>query len=380
MKSFSNISNKKLKIGINATSISSRPSGAKIRFLGLYPKLFSSLKKSHFTIYHSKDYEISMDIKQTDNVSFRKTPFISDKILARNIRGLFFWKNEIKSQKFDIFENLNLPTIHNKHGITIQTIHDVRHLNENGLLLNFYKFIYKKSSEYSDAILTVSETMKTEIINKLPDSNVSVIYNGLNFSAPHLRVCSSKRPLKDNYILSVGHFEKRKNYINLVLAFHRLVEKGFSDNLVIVGNDSGTKKAVNAIISELKLSKRVFLFSNIGSEMLAALYQHAKLFIFPSKYEGFGIPIIEAFHYRCPVILSDTSVFREITEDKLIYFNPNNILKISSAIEKMLTSKDLQLQSINYGIKRAQDFDNKRLAKMLINEYVGLLSQKNKAE
>lgn len=378
MKSSKSISDIKLHVGINATSLNNRPSGAKSRFLGIYPKLFSTLKRAKFIIYHSKDYEIKNDINPMQNVYFKEGPFISDKILERNIKGLFFWKNEIRSHKFDIFENLHLPTIRNRYGITIQTIHDIRHLNGKTLLLNFYKFIYKNSSKYSDLILTVSEAMKKEIIKKLPNSNVSVIYNGLDISSHEFGIRNNNEQFDGDYILSIGHFEERKNYINLVLAFEKIIQEGFSDNLIIVGNDSGMQKEVFNLINKLKLSKRVLIFSNVDNDKLAALYKDAKFFIFPSKYEGFGIPIIEAFNHSCPVLLSNISVFKEITEERLVYFDPNDISNISSAIKKMLTSEDLRIQSIKYGKERIQDFDNQRLADKLISEYEKILNQKDK--
>ena len=135
---------------------------------------------------------------------------------------------------------------------------------------------------------------------------------------------------------AVGHFEKRKNYINLIHSIDILRDKNIK--LIIAGNATTKeeikyKNKLQNLIYENKLNYRVKLFNNLNDDEIKWFYKNCELFIFPSTYEGFGIPILEAMVFEKKIILSNISPFREIIRyDRSIFFNPNNPKDIAHKI------------------------------------------------
>jgi glycosyltransferase involved in cell wall biosynthesis len=145
--------------------------------------------------------------------------------------------------------------------------------------------------------------------------------------------------VRNPFLLTVGHFEKRKNLVKLLEAFLKLSPAHPDLQLVMAGNPADDLRRIEAFVASHDLNKSVLILKNISFEFICALYSQAQLFIFPSVYEGFGIPILEALHYHCRMALSDIAVFRELTRSKGIYFNPNNSESIRQTIERMLWSE-----------------------------------------
>ena len=205
-----------------------------------------------------------------------------------------------------------------------------------------------------------------------------VIYNGVNkdyFQAiselESLKI-SEKFKLPENFLLAVGHFEKRKNYLNLIEALSRLHKLGQLETLVIIGNDSGELKAVKERIDALNMSNHVYIFNGLSDLEVRYFYRSCKLFIFPSLYEGFGIPILEAMATNCSIVLSDIPVFREITQNKGAYFLHNDPNSIAQAIIDVLNSNSEQERLIEYGKKRVEEFNFKKMAFYLAYIYKSL--------
>jgi glycosyltransferase involved in cell wall biosynthesis len=143
--------------------------------------------------------------------------------------------------------------------------------------------------------------------------------------------------------------------------------------LVIVGNDSGERKAIEEKIQSCKLTAEVQLFSGLSDIEVRCFYRLCDLFVFPSTYEGFGIPIIEAMAAGCPMVLSDIPVFREITENLGIYFRYDDADNFAWAISKVLSSSSERTRQIEYGHERVKAFSFKSLAAQLQNLYSTLL-------
>ncbi|TDP02429.1 glycosyltransferase family 4 protein [Flavobacterium sp. 245] len=208
---------------------------------------------------------------------------------------------------------------------------------------SFYNFLIPKLVKVSKAIITVSEVSKKELIDELSvyDEKITVIYNAVApvFKEPN-SVINSKRPLNDEYILSVSSHHPRKNFDRLVEAF-KLIKR---DNLklCIIGN---VNKNFNSKISEN--DENIIFLNNISDTELVGYYKFANLFVFPSLYEGFGIPIIEAMSLGTKVCVSDIPVFREICGDNTIYFNPLDVNDISRNMLKALNSSNDKLSQNN---------------------------------
>ena len=208
-----------------------------------------------------------------------------------------------------------------------------------------YNFLVPRIAEKCIHVFTVSESSKKEICKELDldDAKVSVIYNGLTdvFKQKNgKRVNLSNN--KDRYILTVSSHHPRKNYKRLIEAFSEILDK--SIKLYVIGNII-EHFSNNIDMKEVIKKGTVRFLTNISDEELASYYQNAELFVFPSLYEGFGIPVIEAMSANLVCVLSDIPVFREIGDDSVIYVNPKDVNSIKDGISKGLK---LENKSIEY--------------------------------
>ena len=372
-----------MKIGLNATCLNDRPSGAKQRFIGIYGELVRRLPDSEFVVYEPADCRVGAWFGGAPNVSVRSTPIPSEGRARKFFSGQRYWDTALSREGFDIFEALNLPLVKAPTGQTILTIHDIRGMrSESGILERAaYKVFFKRSLMASDHVITVSETIKQEILSFFPKVSISVIHNGLDatqfaaVSEVDLQVVRRKFSLPENFILAVGHLELRKNYLSLIDAMAKLRDWGRSCNLVIVGNDSGERKVLEERIESASLTGAVHFLSGLSDLEVRCAYKLCSLFVFPSSYEGFGIPILEAMAAERPMVLSDISVFREITQDQGVYFPHADADAMAVAINTVLSSSNERARLIDYGKQRAQAFSFQRLSGQMESLYRALALQ-----
>ena len=367
-----------MRIGLNATCFNDRPSGANQRFLGIYGSLFDQMPDAEFLVFEPHDVKIHTWFRERSNVTFKRTIIPSEGRVKKFLIGSAFWRKYLLNQKLDFFEGFNIPSIANPCGKTFHTIHDIRGTQKE--FSSWEHFIsrpaHKKSLNRVDNIITVSQTMKSEILKLCPNVDISVIYNGLDYesfnqiSANIIEETKKNLKIPSEFALSVGHFEDRKNYENLIDAIKILKDIGLEIPLVIVGNDNGSKEKIMKKISQNNLNKLIFLRSDITNLEVKALYKLSNLFIFPSVYEGFGIPLLESMAAKTPLISSDIEVFREITQNQGIYFDPLSPLNIANSIKNTLMDSNLLNDIQAYGINRVRDFSFNSLALQLKNFYI----------
>ena len=251
-----------MKIGLNATCINDKPTGARQRFLGIYGKLIKRLPEAEFIVYEPSDCRVGDWFSGEPNVSIRRTPLPSEGRARKFVSGLRYWRTELSKERLDIFEGLNLPLVKAPTGQTLLTIHDIRGTRSESNIVErtAYKVFLERSLKSADHVITVSEAMRREILNAFPYLTISVIYNGIdaqNFyaiSEVEQHTVRRKYDLPEEFILAVGHFDRHKNYLRLVDAIARLRDQGRSCNLLIVGNErSESKKAI-----EKELMARIF--------------------------------------------------------------------------------------------------------------------------
>jgi glycosyltransferase involved in cell wall biosynthesis len=370
-----------MKIGLNATCFDDRPSGAKQRFVGIYTYLIKRHPEIEFVIIEPKNCRVSQWFEKTPNISARISPLPSVGRLAKAFHGLMYWESVLNKERFDIFECFNLPIVKNHFGMTLLTIHDVRGIKpEFGLLQSLsYKLFLERSLKKADHIIAVSESMKQEILAILPSIKISIIYNGINkkefneISDLDKYSVRKKFSLPQKFILAVGHLEARKNFTTLIDAFNIIRNRGHQYNLVIIGNNSGKLKELKNQVNLLKLNEYVFFLSGINDYEVRCIYKLCSLFVFPSTYEGFGIPILEAMAANCPFILSDIPVFREITHNNTIYFPYYDVNLLVQALEDVISTEPIRSQLIKYGSQRVDDFSFPKIGELVSNLYTSLM-------
>ena len=351
--------------------------------MGIYGELIKRLPGAEFVIYEPSDCRVGDWFDGTPNVTVRRTPLPSNGRIRRLFNGFRYWNNALSQEGFDIFEAVNLPLVKAPTGQTLLTIHDIRGMRpESGMLERAaYKVFFERSLRAANHVVTVSEAMKKEILDFFPEVPISVIYNGLNahefdgLAETDLNAVRQKYALPEKFILAVGHFEKRKNYLRLVEAIARLRDQGRSCSLVMVGNNSGERQAIKDRVESANLSGNVRFLSGISDLEVRCVYKLCSLFVFPSSYEGFGIPILEAMAAGCPMVLSDIPVFREITQDKGVYFDHGDAQAMASAIETVMSSSHERERLVQYGNERVQDFSFQGLAGQMEVLYKSLMSK-----
>ena len=364
-----------MKVGLNATCLNDRPSGAKQRFVGIYRELFALAPEIEFVIYEPSDCEVAKWFAPAANVSAIKTPIPSEGRVAKALHGLGYWRTELARQTFDVFEGFNLPMVVAPGAINLMTLHDLRGLRpEAGIVERMaFRWVLRRAIRSVSRVVTVSEAMKRALLDFDADAKVSVVYNGLadhsGISNADLDAFKLKFGLDQGFILAVGHFESRKNYPRLVDAVATLGQNGLSPSLVIIGNDSGERVQVEASISATGLEGRVYLLSGLSDVEVQCAYALCGLFVFPSSYEGFGIPILEAMAAGRPMVLSDIPVFREITQGRGIYFPPLDPDAMAAAMQRVLTQTEMRTGLVDYGHVRVRDFSYGRLAEQVLSMY-----------
>ena len=351
-----------MRVGLNATCFNDRPSGARQRFEGLYGALIRRRPDIEFMIYEPRDCRVARWFGGAPNVHAVTTPLPSAGRLARAMAGLGYWRARLKKDRHDLFETFNLPLVRAPDCPTIFTIHDVRTIGRDVSLLSRLaaSVMTKGALRDADAVITVSETMRNELLAIEPRAWITTIHNGIDpvsfADGPDDGNVLQRLGLSRPYLLSVGHIEPRKNYERLVGAM-RIVRDSRPDlGLVIVGNDGGSLATLEHRIAAQGMGDAVHLRHNVADPDLRALYRGSTAVVFPSLYEGFGIPILEAMAARRPLITSDLAVFAELTQGGAATFSPHSVEDMAATIAVLLDDPARQAAQVAHGLTRVGDF------------------------
>jgi glycosyltransferase involved in cell wall biosynthesis len=291
--------------------------------------------------------------------------------------------SDLKKEQIVLYHGLSgeLPIGIAQSGIkSIVTIHDLIFMRYPELYSYFDRKIHFKKFKYAaknaDLVIAISQQTKEDIVHYLninPDK-IKVIYQGCagvfkdKCSDFVLNEVRKKYNLPEKYILNVGTIEKRKNVLTAIKAI-----KSLDIQLVIVGKKTKYFTEIEKYISENKMENKVIFLSNVELHELAALYQIAAIFVYPSIFEGFGIPIIEALYSKTPVISSKGSCFAEAGGPDSIYVEAENVHEIESAISLLLKNPMKCTEMTLKGYEFAQQFNDDSIAKNIMETYAEVL-------
>jgi glycosyltransferase involved in cell wall biosynthesis len=325
-------------------------------------------------------YEISLINSDNQYLSEKKDLFKKANILPdREFKGKYtlkkinysinkyYSKRSIQKNNFDLFH----PTFYDTYFLDVLkkpyviTVHDLIAFKFKDLLNHFNAIRpkMKEAIENANRIIAVSENTKSDIINvfNIKPDKIDVIYHGFN-----LPVNSTAKNEHGDYILFVGRRESYKNFGTFVHAISGLLASNKHLKLICVGKPFDKEEIAD--FTRLNIADKVKAI-NVDEAGLNSLYTNAKLFVYPSLYEGFGMPILEAFANNCPICLSDTGCFPEIAGNAGIYFNPSNQGSILDAVEKVLNDDHLKTNIIREGKERLTNFSWKKAAAETIKTY-----------
>ncbi len=253
----------------------------------------------------------------------------------------------------------------------------------------------KLSIKKAKKILTISEASKSDIIKYygLKSDKIEVVYPGIKKASSvkgkglSMEELKKKFGIKGDYILFVGTLQPRKNIVRLIEAFSMVVQKyspsdppagGESGNqfstssnnnelqLVIVGKKGWQYEQILDAPSKFNVSDRVLFLESVSDGDLPVLYKHAKMFILPSLYEGFGLPVLEAMQYGCPVITSNVSSLPEAGGDAALYVDPENVNDIKEKMGRLLNDEKLRKDLIEKGKHQIKKFSWEKSARQTL--------------
>ncbi|MCR5205016.1 MAG: glycosyltransferase family 4 protein [Lachnospiraceae bacterium] len=232
------------------------------------------------------------------------------------------------------------------------------------VIANKKECIYK-----ADHVIAISESTKHDILKLYPDvpeNKISVIYIGTSMKGSSKNITSGKTVnFPEKYILFVGQRGGYKNFNGFVNAVKPLLANDKSLYLLCVGGGKFTEDEVNRI----KEVNDQVVQMNANDDALIAAYTNALAFVFPSLYEGFGIPTLEAFTCGCPAVISNTSSMPEVGGDAVLYFNPENENDMREQIKKLLNDSELRTDMIRKGKERLKLFSWDEIAKQTVDVY-----------
>jgi glycosyltransferase involved in cell wall biosynthesis len=228
----------------------------------------------------------------------------------------------------------------------------------------------KISAHKADKIITISENSKKDIIRiwDIPEDKIEVAY--LGHDDINLADFNLSRIFDNPYILFVGSRQEYKNFATYIKAFKILSEK--EHDLLFVCTGLPFSQNEKEFISDLQLSDKVLQIA-AGETMMVNLYYNAELFVYPSLYEGFGLPLLEAMACHCPVICSNTSCFPEVAGNAARYFNPYSIENMFEVTNDVLNNSRIRQDLIANGLERIKRFTWQACTNKHIDVYQSLI-------
>ena len=248
---------------------------------------------------------------------------------------------------------------------------------------HYRRFVSPRCARAADHVITISDFSRKDILDLIPGlapAKVHVTFLSCDAVFQHLRSAERAAPSVDAgkrpYIFTLGANDPRKNTVRLVTAYLALVkDHGIEHDLVISGYADWEESEAYQLVKAAGATARVKFLGFIAIEELVALYRDADLFVYPSLYEGFGIPILEAFSSGCPVIASNVTSIPEVAGDAALYVDPLSVEQIRSTMLQVLQDDALRAALVQKGYARARLFTWEETARQTFAIYEACLAQ-----
>lgn len=378
----------KITVGINVSFLRKPETGIGQVTAGFLKKLAIS-KSENFILYAEEDFPLNLP------ENFQKRFFLPrfykrDDLLRKIIWEKFMLPKMIKKDKCDVFLSLyQSATVIDKKIFHIVLVHDIIPKIFPDYLNNFRKIIYQRLIENSiktaDKIVAISKRTEKDLVQFLGVNPAKIIVNYIGANEIYTKPVSKENSceilakyfLFPGYIFAGGGYEKRKNIEKLLYAYRFLLDKNKKIRfcaeippLVIYGKliPELFPLAIDAekIIKELNLTQEVKLIGKVPEEDLPALYASAKMFVYPSFYEGFGLPVLEAMNLGIPVIASKKSSLPEVGGDSVIYCDPDDAQDIAMVMKNCLRNKNLRQEMSRRSKQRAEMFSMEKFSQKMV--------------
>jgi glycosyltransferase involved in cell wall biosynthesis len=343
-------------------------------------------KNQYFLYYYFHDFLLGRIPRETNNENFKSKPICISQLkipIPLKIMGCIN-KKMIKIfsglDKIDIFHFSDPSIFVEGRYKSIVTLHDLSIFYNSDwarkTTVDFYRKNINNILNKASKVIAVSNFTKNDAIKilNIDEKKITVVYEGVGgIFCPNLSKNYLKEKFKlENYILYVGALSVRKNIIGLLSAYSKLnIELRKKYNLVLVGasKDDVFFDKLNKAIKDFKISDQVKQFTKVTNNDLPKIYSGAKLFVYPSFFEGFGLPILESLSCGVPVVTSNTSSLPEVVGSAGILVNPENIEEIKLAMERMLLDDEFYRGFKNKCLEQASKFKWQKTAKETMAVY-----------
>lgn len=307
--------------------------------------------------------------------------------LVKPLRSLWRIKgivNDLKRDGVDIYHGLTgeLPLGLSEAGIkSVVTIHDLIFMRcpeyYNPVDVAIYKWKFRNAIRQANRIIAISECTRRDImeLGEIDDSRIHVVYQSCDtrfrqqVSPEQKQDVRARYSLPKRYVLFVGTIEERKNAL---LAAQALPYLSDEIHLVLVGRQTAYAKTITSFARQNGLANRIHMLSGVPTSDLYAIYQQAECFVYPSRYEGFGIPIIEAIQSRLPVIACTGSCLEEAGGPDNVYVDPDEPQEMAMAIKSITDNPDAARQIVTRSLDYIRRFENGNVAQEMLNVYRSL--------
>jgi glycosyltransferase involved in cell wall biosynthesis len=364
-----------LRIGIDAHSIGGRQSGNETYYRSLLQAL-DHVDKDHEYLVYGTNHSALLDL-QLDRQRFRISQV---RPAMRYARIPVAMPLKAYCDRLDVFHAQHIipPFVKCR---TVTTIPDLAHEHYPEYFPPFQVALTKRlipwSARKADHIITVSRYSKTDLVDRYainPDK-ITVTYEAAGREYyPRDRGQARERiarryGIEKPFILYVGRLQGRKNLVRLVEAYAHVRHAGAEHQLVLVGKKEWMAEPILAKVADLGLEDDVVLTGYVASEDLPWFYNAADVFAYPSFFEGFGLPVIEAMACGTPVITSTGSSLQEVAGEAALIVDPSDVTSIRLALEQMLGNEALRVKLGRAGIRRSRQFDPDQTAEETVSVY-----------
>ena len=343
------------------------------------------LDKSNDYVLYAFSSKPEQDVFKSERAQFRphkwqpqllKTYFLLLRLLNLSADSFTKEADIVHSTDFVLPVSKNKPSIITIHDLAFRRFPSFYTFKNRTYMNSMAKF----SAKRADKIITYSDSTKKDVIKflSIDEKKISVIPLGVEdkfkpASEEEIKKIKADLGLPDNYIITLGTLQPRKNLEALIDAFARLKkDKAIPHKLVIVGEKGWNNEKLLTKLAGLDIAEDIVLTGFIEDNQLPSLYSGATALVYPSLYEGFGLPVLEAMACGVPVACSNTSSLPEIAGEAALLFDPTDVDQIYSSIQKLLLDEKLRKTLGEAGIKRARQFTWEKTAKQTLSLYNSL--------
>jgi glycosyltransferase involved in cell wall biosynthesis len=370
-----------MRVGLDARPLLGKRTGVGNYTYNLIKYLGEIDQNNEYSLFYTFLRCKSSNFFKIEHPNFQRKAFrFPSRLLELSWRYFPLFSIESLIGEMDIFHSTNFVSPYQKRGKSVITIHDLGFMISpqewpNRHVQTYFRKWVPLCAENADLLIADSQNTRKDIIKllEIPEEKIRVIYIGIDEiyqPGKHKnKPLSLLKKLPRKYILFTGTLEPRKNLTRLIQSFSLFKKEGGKEKLVIVGEKGWSYESIFEAVEKLNLEKEVIFAGYLPQEDLASAYQGASLFLFPSLYEGFGLPPLEAMASGVPVVASRTSSLPEVLGEAAILVDPYNIEEIAQAMKNVLRDEDLRLSLIEKGLARAKLFSWEKAARKTLEVY-----------